>query len=127
MVAFFLSSQPCSVGVRVFKLPAVSKINSLLNGKILDWYKLKSFADDKMNVSKKLKFVLGRVENVVEKGENAGYQHFLPFPQCFQKSSSIGSLKVGSVCLTLLAENVILDLSKMRSFVVSYKEKKLFF
>ena len=23
------------------------------------------------------------MENIVEKGENAGYQHFLPFPQCF--------------------------------------------
>ena len=22
-------------------------------------------------------------ENIVEKGENAGNQHFLPFPQCF--------------------------------------------
>ena len=25
------------------------------------------------------------VENIVEKRENAGYQHFLLFPQCFQK------------------------------------------
>ena len=32
-----------------------------------------------------MKFALGRVENIVEKGENAGYQHFLLFPQCFQK------------------------------------------
>ena len=32
-----------------------------------------------------MNFVLGRVENVVGKGENAGYQHFLLFPQCFQK------------------------------------------
>ena len=22
-------------------------------------------------------------EDIVEKGENAGHQHFLPFPQCF--------------------------------------------
>ena len=29
-----------------------------------------------------------RVENIVGKGENAGYQHFLLFPQCFQRSSS---------------------------------------
>ena len=26
-----------------------------------------------------------REENIVGKGENAGYQHFLLFPQCFQK------------------------------------------
>ena len=30
-------------------------------------------------------FVMGRVENIIGKGENAGYQHFLLFPQCFQK------------------------------------------
>ena len=35
----------------------------------------------------KMKFYLGREENIVEKGENAGYQHFLLFPQCFQKLS----------------------------------------
>ena len=29
--------------------------------------------------------VLYRVENTVGKGENAGNQHFLPLPQCFQK------------------------------------------
>ena len=27
--------------------------------------------------------VVSTVENVVGKGENAGYQHFLLFPQCF--------------------------------------------
>ena len=31
--------------------------------------------------------VFDRVENIVVKGENAGYQHFLLFPQCFQKAS----------------------------------------
>ena len=41
-----------------------------------------------------LKFVLGRVENIVGKRENAGYQHFLLFPQCFQKLSSPEVLKV---------------------------------
>ena len=30
-----------------------------------------------MNVTEKFKFVLGRVEKVVGKGEIAGYQHFL--------------------------------------------------
>ena len=29
-------------------------------------------------------FLFDRVENIVEKGENAGYKHFLLFPQCFQ-------------------------------------------
>ena len=38
-----------------------------------------------------------RVENTVGKRENAGYQHFLIFPQCFPKPSSKGSVKVGIV------------------------------
>ena len=38
-----------------------------------------------------------RVENIEGKGENAGYQHFLLFPKCFQKPSFSGSLKVGIV------------------------------
>ena len=37
------------------------------------------------------------MENIVGKGENAGYQHFLLFPQCFPKPS-LESLKVGIAC-----------------------------
>ena len=37
--------------------------------------------------------LLDMTENIMEKGENAGYQHFLLFPQCFQKYFSSGSLK----------------------------------
>ena len=50
-----------------------------------------------MSRTEKLKFVFGRVENIVEKRENAGYQHFLLFPQCFQMASFSRSLKVGIV------------------------------
>ena len=32
--------------------------------------------------------VIDCVENIVGKGENSGYQHFLLFPQCFEKASS---------------------------------------
>ena len=46
--------------------------NSLLNDKILHWSKSKVFVDSKINAAKKSKFVLGRAENIVEKGENAG-------------------------------------------------------
>ena len=63
------------------------QFNSLPKGKILDSTKLKAFADDKINVTQKLKFAVGRVENIVGKEENAGYQHFLLFPQCFQKAT----------------------------------------
>ena len=65
--------------------------NSLPNDKFSDWSKLKAFADDKLNLTEKLKLELERVENIVGKGENAGYQHFLLFPQCFQKASILGS------------------------------------
>ena len=45
-------------------------ISSLPNYKILDRSNLKAIADDKMNLSRKLKFVL-RTENIVANGENA--------------------------------------------------------
>ena len=45
----------------------------------------------------KLKLVLEKVENMVGKGENAGYQHFLLFPQCFQKPYLSGHKKTGIV------------------------------
>ena len=45
-----------------------------------------------MNVAQKLEFWYG-VENIVEKEETAGYQHFLLFQQSFQKAL----LKVGLV------------------------------
>ena len=66
--------------------------NSVPNDKILDWSKLKGFADDKINVNQKVKFVLKRVENIVGKGENAGNL----FPRCFQKVS-FSRLKFGIV------------------------------
>ena len=75
----------------VFVLTLYQKTN------FLDWLKLKVFADDKINVGEKLKFALGMVENIEGKRENAGYQYFLLFPQCFQKSPFLGSLKVGIV------------------------------
>ena len=84
-----------------FELGTVSKwcirewVNPLPHKKILDSSKLKAFADDKIRVTEKLKFVLERVENTVGKGENAGHQHFLLFPQGFQKASFSGALKVG--------------------------------
>ena len=59
--------------------------NSFPNDKIVDLSKLKAFADNKINGTQKLKFDVGGVENTVGKGENAGYQHFLLFPQCFQR------------------------------------------
>ena len=72
-----------------------SLFNSLPNDKILNQSKLKVVADNKIIVTQRLKFVFGRIENMVGKGENAGYQHFLLFPQCFQKLSFQRCLKPG--------------------------------
>ena len=79
-----------------FKILSSGNGYSLPNNKILLLSKFKAFADDKIILTQELNFVLGRVENIVGKGENAGYQHFLLFP-CFQKLSFPEVLKVGTV------------------------------
>ena len=53
----------------------------LSNSKILSCYKL--------NVDKSNFIVSERLENIVGKGGNAGDQHFLLFPQCFQKAFNL--------------------------------------
>ena len=50
-----------------------------------------------MKLAKIMIFVLNSVENIVVKGEIAGYQHFLLSPHCFQKAFYTGLLKVGIV------------------------------
>ena len=59
-----------------------------------------------------------RVENTVEKGENAGYQHFLLFPQCFTKPSSTRSFKVGIALQRVnpLPNNRNVTFSQIQSF-----------
>ena len=65
----------------------VLTFSPLPNGKILDKSKFKAFADDKINVVEMMISLCDRVENIVGKGENAGYKHFLLFPHFFQNSS----------------------------------------
>ena len=69
-------------------------INPLPDDKILYLPKLKAFADDKSNVTQNIKGVFRSIENIVGKEENAVYQHFLLFPQCFQKAFSSRVSKV---------------------------------
>ena len=69
------------------------KINSLPNDKILDLSKYKAYADDTINMNQKLKLDFRRVENIVGKGENDGYQHYLHFPQCFLKGFFFRAVK----------------------------------
>ena len=49
----------------------------------MDKTNFKAFAEDNSNLAKMMIFLLDNVKNIVGKGENAGYQHFLLFPQCF--------------------------------------------
>ena len=58
--------------------------------------KLKAFADNKINVAQMMISVCDRVENTVGKGENACYQHFLLFPQYFQRASFLWSWLCGT-------------------------------
>ena len=79
-------------------MPIVSSSrNSLPDNKYLDWSKLKAFADDKINVTQKLKFMLGRVENFFEKRRKCWSPAFSPFPTMFEKLSFPEVLKVGIV------------------------------
>ena len=71
--------------------------NPSSNAKIIDQFKLKAFADGKINVVEMMISLSDRVDNIMGKGENAGHQHFLLFSQCFQKASLLESLKVGTV------------------------------
>ena len=67
----------------------------LPNNKILDLSKFKAFADIKINVTDKLNFVMGSVENIMGKEENSGNQHFLLFPHCFHRLPFQGREKFG--------------------------------
>ena len=69
-------------------------IYPLPDDKILGLPKLKAFTDDKLNVTKNVKVVFHRIKNIVGKEENAGYQHFLLFPQCFLKAFSYSASKL---------------------------------
>ena len=61
-------------------------LNSLPSDNSLDWTKFKAFADKKYMLLKFMNSVSDRIENIAGKGENAGYQHFLLFQPCFQKT-----------------------------------------
>ena len=80
--------------------------NPLPNDKILDWFKLKAFNKNKISVTQILIFFPTWVENIVGKGENAGYQHFLLFPHCFQKFLLQGRKKSGLCGKKLIVLNL---------------------
>ena len=55
-----------------------------------------------MNAAHMIIFLFDKVENMVRKGENASYQHFLLFPQCFK-----GLAKVCIVGLKVMSLYII--------------------
>ena len=61
-----------------------SCFNPLPDDKNLDWSKLKRFADGNFKIDENSRKF--SVENTVGKGENARYDQFLLFTQCFQKA-----------------------------------------
>ena len=68
-------------------------INPLPDDKILDWSKLKQFADNNFKFDENSRKFSKPVENTVGKGEIARYEQFLLFPQCFQKACFPGASK----------------------------------
>ena len=61
----------------------VKTFNSLPSGILSDWSKLKAFADHNLYVAQMMIYVFDRIENIVGKGENAGFQNMLILlPQC---------------------------------------------
>ena len=66
--------------------------NPLLEDKILALCKFKAFADNRLN-TQKIKFVLQRLKNIMEKGENIGYHHFLTFPTMLLKGFILRGVK----------------------------------
>ena len=53
---------------------------------------LKALTKAKFNTGTNEQKLFDWVGNIVESGENAGYQYFLLFQQCFPKASLFGSL-----------------------------------
>ena len=72
-------------------------MNSLPNIKISDRFKSKAFPDDKLNMNQKLNFVLGRVENIVEKEKILVTSSFSFSHNFFQKTAFPGSLQAGII------------------------------
>ena len=62
------------------------------NNEISNLSRLKAFADYRMNVVQMMNYVFDRAENIVGKGENAGYA-FSPFPIMFSKGLFLRGVK----------------------------------
>ena len=70
-----------------YAICVLKSFNPLPDDKILDRSKLRQSADDNFKFHENSRNLSKRVENTVGKGEIAGYEQFLLFPQCFQNAA----------------------------------------
>ena len=82
------------------ELPAPSpwNINSLPNKKFLDWTKLKTFADDKLNIAKMKISLYERNIKHCRKRRKCWLPAFSPFPTMLSKNFSVGGCKKMGLC-----------------------------
>ena len=66
-----------------------------------------------------IQFVLYRIENIGQKGENAGYQHFLLFPTMFSDAFYFWDIKNQGLCgkgfITKIIQNIIIKSFTIKS------------
>ena len=73
-------------------------IQPITRRQILDSSKLKEFADDNFKFDENARKLSKRLENTVGQGDIARYEHFLLFPQCFQRALFSNGLQKSSLC-----------------------------
>ena len=78
--------------VVICKCFQILQVQTLPSDKIVNWSKLKAFAGYKINVNEKLKFGLGKVENIVGKREKC-CSAFFHFRSMFLKDSFLKVVK----------------------------------
>ena len=71
----------------------VLKAQPITRRQILDFFKLKEFADDNFKFDESGRKLSKRIENTVGKGEIARFEQFLLIPHCFQKACFPGASK----------------------------------
>ena len=76
---FFSMSERILLDLLAFLFHFHCFVTSLPNDEILDWSQLKAFADNKINLIEKLRYVLGWLENIV------GKMAFSPFHTMISK------------------------------------------
>ena len=76
----------CALTNTILVMDGFIYLNPLLDDKILDWSKLREFADDNCKFDENGRKFSNRLGNTVGKGENARYVQFLLLSLCFQKT-----------------------------------------